>query len=132
MSTSSRGGGGGGRGTGRGRGRGRGNAPRAPQSLVGRGGGTGGGGAAATNTPTASSVAGMASEHVLTTGVKRKAYGQSGTTVKVFTNHYECHIPTAMIHHYDGAYLACDHEWRGDPDHRLSPSCRVLGNVYSW
>ena len=99
MSTSSRGGSGGGRGRG-GRGGGRGNAPRGPQSLVGRGGGRGGGTA-----PAASSATGMASEHVLTTGVKRPGYGSSGTAVSVYTNHFEVNIPNAMIHHYDGTWL---------------------------
>lgn len=98
---------------GRGRGRGAKNAPRVPQSLYGRGGATRGGtsgargGAPSASTAPASATAGLPEvrDHVVTTGVKRRGFGTSGTAVRVFTNHYEVKIPTSIIHHYDGTFI---------------------------
>ena len=98
---------------GRGRGRGAKSAPRVPQSLYGRGGATRGGtsgargGALSAVTAPPSATAGLPEvrDHVVTTGVKRKGFGTSGTAVRVFTNHYEVKIPTSIIHHYDGSCI---------------------------
>ncbi|KAF7789470.1 hypothetical protein EIP86_000416 [Pleurotus ostreatoroseus] len=77
----------------RGRG-GRGVPPRGlPKSLVGRGRGL--------STPAAESNTSTVASHVTTVGVKRSAFGSSGTEVKVFTNHFEVTIPQSIIHHYD-------------------------------
>ncbi|RPD63356.1 argonaute-like protein [Lentinus tigrinus ALCF2SS1-6] len=38
---------------------------------------------------------------VTTIGVKRAAFGQSGRTLQVYTNHFKTSIPEGLIYHYD-------------------------------
>ncbi|KAI0750722.1 argonaute-like protein [Daedaleopsis nitida] len=45
------------------------------------------------------------SPHITTVGVKRSAFGTSGRTISVFTNHYQVPIPEGNIYHYDGPSL---------------------------
>ncbi|KAI9001051.1 argonaute-like protein [Trametes punicea] len=41
------------------------------------------------------------SRHITTVGVKRAAFGTSGRSIQVHTNHFEVRIPEGHIHHYD-------------------------------
>ncbi|KAJ3552097.1 hypothetical protein NM688_g4337 [Phlebia brevispora] len=74
------------------------------QVLLGRGAGRGGRGS---GTPTAAtSATGSATglnipQHIQTVGVRRPAYGTSGTAIRVVTNHFKVAIPNEMIYHYD-------------------------------
>ncbi len=80
---------------GRGRGRGRGDGP----SLVGsRHEGLAG--------PARGGISGIPSPDVTTVGVKRSQFGQAGTKMEVFTNHYQIDILENIIHHYDGLSLS--------------------------
>ena len=75
--------------------------PRGPGYVRGgargaaRGGGPARAGAITVGLPDASS-------HITTIGVKRPAFGSSGRSLTVFTNHFVVSIPDANIHHYDG------------------------------
>jgi eukaryotic translation initiation factor 2C len=45
------------------------------------------------------------SSHITTIGVKRPSFGTAGRPMKIYTNHFPCQIPEAVIHHYDGEPL---------------------------
>ncbi|KAK0206676.1 argonaute-like protein [Desarmillaria ectypa] len=66
----------------------RGAAPRS------RGGGAGASGGISVGLPTYG-------DHISTIGVKRRGFGASGHSVKIFVNSFECTIPKSIIHHYD-------------------------------
>ncbi|KAG8935247.1 hypothetical protein FRC02_008382 [Tulasnella sp. 418] len=72
------------------RGGGRG-AARGGFSNAGRGGGTVGGGGPRTNV--SKPTPGLADETVMTIGVRRKAYGESGRRLTVVTNSFGCEVP---------------------------------------
>ncbi|RDX49272.1 argonaute-like protein [Lentinus brumalis] len=72
---------------GRGLGRGRAGAPPAPSRLSQAPGGT----RALPDT----------SDHITTIGVKRTAFGTSGRTLNVYTNHFVTSVPEGSVYHYD-------------------------------
>ncbi|KAI0677583.1 argonaute-like protein [Trametes maxima] len=95
----------GGRGAPRGRGadRGRGTSRGAGSAGRGRGRGQPSSGPITSASRQTGAFPGLpdSSSHITTVGVKRSAFGTSGRSILVQTNHFEVKIPESIIHHYD-------------------------------